>query len=60
MNEIHLKWDVIDDSVVKGIRELTLFSFILDRKPGFKVFCEPETIHYRKINISLFNTITFF
>ena len=48
MDEIHLKWDVIDDSVVKGIRELTLFSFVLDKKPGFKVFFEPETKEYKK------------
>ena len=30
-----MKCDVIDNSVVNGIRESTLFSFILDKPPGF-------------------------
>ena len=45
MNKIHIKDDVIDGSVVNGIREPILFSFILDKPSGYKVFCEPETIH---------------
>ena len=44
-DEIHLKCDVIDGSVVNGIREPRPFSFISDKPNGFKVFCEPETIH---------------
>ena len=47
-NKIHLKCDVIDDSVVNGIRHPILFSFVLDKKPGYRVFSEPETIHYKK------------
>ena len=35
------------------------YSFVLDKKPGYKVFSEPETIHY-KINKSVLNTITFY
>ena len=59
-NKIHLKCDVIDGSVVNGIRHPILFSFVLDKKPGYKRFSEPETIHYKKINKSVLNTITFF
>ena len=58
-NKIHLKCDVIDGSVVNGIRNPILFSFVLDKKPGYKVFSEPETIHYKKINKYVLNTITF-
>ena len=47
-NKIHLKCDCIDGSVVNGSRQPILFSFVLDKKPGYKVFCEPETIHYKK------------
>ena len=43
-NEIHLKCDVIDGSVVNGIQETILISFVPDKLPGYKVFCEPETI----------------
>ena len=60
INKIHLKCDVIDGSVVGGVRQPILYSFVLDKKPGYKVFCEPETIHYKKINKSDLNTITFY
>ena len=47
-NRIHLKADVIDGSVVKGVREPSLFSFVLDRRSGYKMPFEPETYHYKK------------
>ena len=59
-NKIHLKCDVIDGSVVNGNRQPILYSVVLDKPSGYKVFCEPETIHYKKINKSVFNTITFY
>ena len=59
-NKIHLKCDVIDGSVVNGLRQSILYSFVLDKKPGYKVFSEPETIQYKKINKSVLNTITFY
>ena len=46
IDKIHLKCDVFDGSVVNGIRQPILFSFILDEPAGYKVFCQPETIHY--------------
>ena len=60
INKIQLKTDVIDGSVVNGIREPILFSFVLNKPSGYNVFCEPETIHYKKINKSPLNTITFY
>ena len=59
-NKIHLKCDIIDGSIVDGFRQPILYSFVLDKKPGYKVICEPETIHYKKINKSVLNTITFY
>ena len=59
-NKIHLKCDVTDGSVVNGLRQSILYSFVLDKKPGYKVFLEPESIHYKKINKSVLNTITFY
>ena len=59
-NKIRLKCYCIDGSVLNGIRQPILFSFVLDKLPGYKVFCEPETIHYKKINKSVLNTITFY
>ena len=47
-NKIQLKCDVVDGSVVDGIRQPILSSFLLDKLPGYKVFSEPETIYYKK------------
>ena len=60
INKIHLKCDCIDGSVQDGVRQPILFSFVLDKPSGYKVFCQPETIHYKKINKSILNTITFY
>ena len=59
-NKIHLKCDCIDGSVVNGLRQPVLYSFVLDKLPGYKVFSEPETIHYKKTNKSVLNTLTFY
>ena len=48
-NKIQLKSVDIDGSVLNGIRHLIFFIFVLDKKPGCKVLCEPETFHYKKI-----------
>ena len=58
-NKIHLKCDVIDGSIQDGIRQPILFSFVLAKPSGYKVFCEPETIHCKK-NKPVLNTITFY
>ena len=49
----------MDGSVVNGSRQL-LFSLLLDKASGCKVFCEPETIHYKKISKSVWNIIAFY
>ena len=59
-NKIHLKCDCIDGSIQNGLRQPILFSFVLDKPSEYKVFCEPETIHYKKIKKTLLNTITFY
>ena len=59
INKILLKCDCIDGSVQDGVRQPILFSFVLDKPSGYEVFCQPETIHYKKINKSVLNTITF-
>ena len=45
---MHLKCDVVDGSLVDGIRQPILYSFILDKPAGYNVFCERETIHCKK------------
>ena len=59
IDEIYRKSNVIDGFVQHGVRQPILFSFSLLKRSGYKVFCEPETIHYRKLNKSVLNIITF-
>ena len=59
-NKIHLKCDAIDGSLVDGVRQPILYSFVLDKPSGYRVLSEPETIQYKKINKSVLNTITFY
>ena len=55
-----MKCDCIDGSIQDGGGQPILLSFVLDKPSGYKVFCEPETIHYKKINKSALNTKTFY
>ena len=55
-----MKCDCIDGSIQNGVREPILYRFVLDKRPGYKIFSEPETVHYKKINKSVLNTITFY
>ena len=59
-DEIHLQCDNIDGSVVNSLRKPILYSFVLDKPPGYKMISEPETIPYKKMNKSVLNTITFY
>ena len=55
-----MKCDAIDGSVVNSLRQPILYCFVLDKIPGYKVFSEPETIHYKKLNKAVLNIITFY
>ena len=55
-----MKCDCVDGSIQDGIRQPILYSFVIDKPSGYKIFCEPETIHYRKKNKFVLNTITFY
>ena len=47
-NEVHLKCDVIDCSVVNVSRQPLLFSCKLDEPCNCRIFCQTEKIHYKK------------
>ena len=54
---MRLTCDVINSSIVNGLRQAILLSFCLDKPPGYKVFWEPKTIHYKKKQTNLFRTL---
>ena len=60
INKIHLKFDCFDGSIQDGVGQPILFSFVLDKPSGYNVFCQPGTIHYKKINKSVLSTINFY
>ena len=59
-DEIDLKTNVIDGSIVDGVRQPFLYIFLPDILSGFKIFSEPQTMHYEKLNEPVLNTTTFF
>ena len=59
-DKIHLKCDCVDGSIVIGIREQILFSFILSAPPGYKIIKEPNIIFYKKLNKTRLHKIQFF
>ena len=44
-NKIHLKSDCINGSIINGVQQPILYSFVIDKIPGFKVFFKTETLH---------------
>jgi len=52
--------DAIVGSALDTLRQPLVFSFVLDRPPGYRIIFEPKAIHYTKINKSVLNTMFFF
>ena len=57
IDKIHLKCDCINGSIEDGLRQPILFSFVLDKPSEYKVFCEPESIHYKKKYFEYYNIL---
>ena len=49
-DEVHLKSNVVDGSIVNGIREPILFSFALSSPPAHKIHNQPKVKLFEKIN----------
>ena len=58
--KISKKCDVIDGCILDGSRQPILFSFVLDKPPGYKIFYNPEIVPFKKQNKSVWNTTTFY
>ena len=59
-DKVHLKCNVVDGSIVNGIREPILYSFALDQPPGHKIYKEPKVKLFKKIKKSILFHITFY
>ena len=60
IDKIHLKADCIEGSIINGIREPILYSFALCSPPGHKIYKEPRTKLFKKVNKSVLSHITFY
>ena len=60
IDKVHLKCNVVDGSIVNGVREPILYSFALDQPPGHKIYKEPKVKLLKKINKSVLSHITFY
>ena len=60
IGKIHLKCDLYSWFNFKWYQRTNTSSFNLDKPPGFKIFCERETIHYEKLIKSVLNNISFY
>ena len=59
-DKVHLKCDCVDGSIVNGLLEQILFSYILSAPPGYKILKEHNIILYKKINKTRLDSIQFF
>ena len=60
IDKVHLKCNVVDGSIVNGVREPILYSFALYRPPGHKIYKEPKVKLFKKTNKSVLYHITFY
>ena len=60
IDKVHLKCNVVDGSIVNGVREPILYSFALDQPPGHKIYKEPKVKLFKNINKSILSHITFY
>ena len=59
-DEIHLKCDCIQGSIVNSIRQSILYSFALSSPPGHKIYKQPRINLFEKITKSALSHITFY
>ena len=59
IDKVHLKCNVVDGSIVNGVREPVLYFFALDQPPGRKIYKEPKDKLFEKINNFVFSHLTF-
>ena len=60
IDEIHLKFDCIQGSILNGLRQPILYGFALTSPPGHKIYKQPRIKLFRKLNKSVLSHITFY
>ena len=60
IDKVHLKCNVVDGSIVNGVREPVLSSSGLDQPPNHKIYKEPKFKLFKKINKLVLSHLTFY
>ena len=60
IDKTNLKCDSIQGSILNGIREPILYSFLLSSPPGHKIYKEPRVKLFEKANKSVLSNINFY
>ena len=60
IDKVHLKCDCVQGSILNGIREPILYSFVLSSPPGHKIYQEPKEKLFKKLNKPIVSHITFY
>ena len=60
IDKIHLKCNVVDGSIVNGVREPILYSFALDQPPRPKIYKEPKVKLFKRINKRVLSHLLFY
>ena len=60
IDKIRLKSDLINESIVKGIRETMLYKFVLDKPPGHKIHNEPRINYFKRMRKTILSHLTFY
>ena len=59
MDKIHLKCDCLYGSLVNGVKQSILFTFLLEKPSVYKIFRKRETINFKKLKQICFENYNF-
>ena len=60
IDKVHLKSDRVNGSTLDIVRQPVLYSFALDKPPGYEINKEPRIDLFKKMNKSILSHITWY
>ena len=60
LDKIHLKCNCPKGSIIIGVQQTILYSFVWDRLPGYRVFLSLKPFIIRKTNKHVLDAVTFY
>ena len=60
IDEVHIKCDCFNESIVNGTREPNFYSFALEKPPAHKIYKQTRNENFKQIKKSVLHRITFY